>query len=114
MLLSGTAAGVIGAGFVAERAGFPRVMSLDIGGTSADVALLRDGMPDFRSGELVGRYPIYLPTVSVSSIGAGGNSVAGVDSLVCCASAPKAPVRCPARPATDAAASMRPSRTPSR
>ncbi len=81
MLLSGTAAGVIGAGFVAERAGFPRVMSLDIGGTSADVALLRDGMPDFRSGELVGRYPIYLPTVSVSSIGAGGGSVASVDTL---------------------------------
>jgi N-methylhydantoinase A len=81
MLLSGTAAGVIGAGFVAERAGFPRVMSLDIGGTSADVALLRDGMPDFRSGELVGRYPIYLPTVSVSSIGAGGGSIASVDSL---------------------------------
>ena len=81
MLLSGTAAGVIGAGFVAQRAGFSRVMSLDIGGTSADVALLRDGMPDFRSGELVGRYPIYLPTVSVSSIGAGGGSVASVDTL---------------------------------
>lgn len=81
MLLSGTAAGVIGAGFVAHQAGFARVMSLDIGGTSADVALLRDGMPDFRSGELVGRYPIYLPTVSVSSIGAGGGSVASVDSL---------------------------------
>ncbi len=81
MLLSGTAAGVIGAGFVAQRAGFSRVMSLDIGGTSADVALLHDGMPDFRSGELVGRYPIYLPTVSVSSIGAGGGSVASVDTL---------------------------------
>jgi N-methylhydantoinase A len=81
MLLSGTAAGVIGAGFVAQRSGFDRVMSLDIGGTSADVALLRDGLPDFRSGELVGRYPIYLPTVSVSSIGAGGGSVASVDSL---------------------------------
>ncbi|POR46946.1 hydantoinase/oxoprolinase family protein [Bosea psychrotolerans] len=81
MLLSGTAAGVIGAGFVAQRSGFSRVMSLDIGGTSADVALLRDGMPDFRSGELVGRYPIYLPTVSVSSIGAGGGSVASVDTL---------------------------------
>jgi N-methylhydantoinase A len=81
MLLSGTAAGVIGAGFVAQRAGFDRVLSLDIGGTSADVALLRNGMPDFRSGELVGPYPIYLPTVSVSSIGAGGGSIASVDSL---------------------------------
>ncbi|HWX50852.1 MAG TPA: hydantoinase/oxoprolinase family protein [Roseomonas sp.] len=81
MLLSGTAAGAIGAGFVARQAGFPRVMSLDIGGTSADVALLRDGMPDFRAGELVGEYPIYLPTVSVSSIGAGGGSIAAVDAL---------------------------------
>jgi N-methylhydantoinase A len=81
MLLSGTAAGVIGAGFVAQRSGFDRVMSLDVGGTSADVALLRDGMPDFRSGEFVGAYPIYLPTVSVSSIGAGGGSIASVDAL---------------------------------
>jgi N-methylhydantoinase A len=81
MLLSGTAAGAIGAGFVAKQAGFDRVMSLDIGGTSADVALLRDGMPDFRAGELVGEYPIYLPTVSVSSIGAGGGSIAAVDAL---------------------------------
>jgi N-methylhydantoinase A len=81
MLLSGTAAGAIGAGFVARQAGFARVMSLDIGGTSADVALLRDGMPDFRAGELVGEYPIYLPTVSVSSIGAGGGSIATVDAL---------------------------------
>ena len=81
MLLSGTAAGAIGAGFVARQAGFPRVMSLDVGGTSADVALLRDGMPDFRSGELVGEYPIHLPTVSVSSIGAGGGSIAAVDAL---------------------------------
>lgn len=81
MLLSGTAAGAIGAGFVARQAGFARVMSLDVGGTSADVALLRDGLPDFRSGELVGEYPIYLPTVSVSSIGAGGGSIATVDAL---------------------------------
>ena len=81
MLLSGTAAGAIGAGFVARQAGFARVMSLDIGGTSADVALLKDGMPDFRAGELVGEYPIYLPTVSVSSIGAGGGSIATVDDL---------------------------------
>ncbi|MBB5696311.1 hydantoinase/oxoprolinase family protein [Muricoccus pecuniae] len=81
MLLSGTAAGAIGAGFVARQAGFARVMSLDVGGTSADVALLRDGVPDFRAGELVGEYPVYLPTVSVSSIGAGGGSVAAVDSL---------------------------------
>ncbi len=81
MLLSGTAAGAIGAGFVARQAGFARVMSLDIGGTSADVALLRDGMPDFRTGQLVGEYPVFLPTVAVSSIGAGGGSLATVDAL---------------------------------
>lgn len=81
MLLSGTAAGAIGAGFVARQAGFARVMSLDVGGTSADVALLRDGMPDFRTGQLVGDYPVFLPTVAVSSIGAGGGSIATVDAL---------------------------------
>ena len=81
MLLSGTAAGVIGAGFAARQAGLNQVMSLDIGGTSADVAIIIDGKPSYGTGEIVGEFPIYIPTVSVSSIGDGGGSIAKVDEF---------------------------------
>jgi N-methylhydantoinase A len=81
MILSGTAAGVIGAAHVASLAGFPAAMSLDIGGTSADVAFIRDGVPQYGIGEMIGEFPIFIPTVAVTSIGAGGGSIAWVDDL---------------------------------
>ncbi|MCP5151283.1 MAG: hydantoinase/oxoprolinase family protein [Ectothiorhodospiraceae bacterium] len=81
MILSGTAAGVIGASFVARLSGFTNTMSLDIGGTSADVAFIRDGMPQYGVGEVIGEFPIYIPSVAVTSIGAGGGSIAWVDEL---------------------------------
>jgi len=81
MLLSGTAAGTMGAAFVARHAGAPRVLALDVGGTSADVSVIVDGQPSYRSGEMVGEFPIYIPTVSVTSIGAGGGSIAAVDAF---------------------------------
>lgn len=80
MLLSGTAAGVMGAAFVAREAGEDKVLSLDIGGTSADVAIIRDGVPGFGTAETVGDFPLYVPTVSVTSIGEGGGSIARIDS----------------------------------
>lgn len=81
MILSGTASGVIGAGYVARTAGVGRCMSLDIGGTSADVAIIVDGEPQYGVGERIGEFQIYIPSVSVSSIGEGGGSIAWVDSL---------------------------------
>jgi N-methylhydantoinase A len=81
MILSGTAAGVIGASFIAGLSGFPKTMSLDIGGTSADVAFIEDGRPQYGVGEMIGEFPIYIPTVAVTSIGAGGGSIAWVDDL---------------------------------
>ena len=81
MILSGTAAGVIGASFVSNLSGFGNTMSLDIGGTSADIAFIRDGMPQYGVGEMIGEFPIYIPTVAVTSIGAGGGSIAWVDDL---------------------------------
>ncbi len=81
MILSGTASGVIGAAFVARGAGLGRAMSLDIGGTSADVALILDGAPQYGVGETIGDFQIYIPSVSVSSIGEGGGSVAWVDDM---------------------------------
>jgi len=79
MLLSGTASGVIGAASVAAETGSVAAMSLDIGGTSADVAIIRDGTPQYGTGEMIGEFPIYIPTVSVTSIGEGGGSIAWVD-----------------------------------
>ena len=81
MLLSGTASGVIGAADTAARIGARDVLSFDAGGTSADVAVIRDGKPTFGTGEMVGEFPIYVPTVSVTSIGEGGGSIAWVDDF---------------------------------
>jgi N-methylhydantoinase A len=80
MLLSGTASGVMGAAFVAAEAGVADALTLDIGGTSADVALIIDGHAQFGSGEMVGDFPLNIPSVSVTSIGDGGGSIASADS----------------------------------
>ncbi|MBY6092023.1 hydantoinase/oxoprolinase family protein [Maritimibacter alkaliphilus] len=80
MLLSGTAAGVMGAAFVAREAGEDKVLSLDIGGTSADVAIITGGQPGYGMNEVVGDFPIFVPTVSVTSIGEGGGSIARIDA----------------------------------
>lgn len=81
MILSGTAAGVIGASYIARTSGVDKCMSLDIGGTSADVAIILDGEPQYGVGELIGDFHIHVPSVSVSSIGEGGGSVAWIDPL---------------------------------
>ena len=79
MLLSGTASGVMGAASIAKQIESSMCMSLDIGGTSADVAIIVDGNPQFGAGEMIGEFPVYIPSVSVTSIGEGGGSVAWVD-----------------------------------
>lgn len=81
MILSGTASGVIGASHVARSCGLERCMSLDIGGTTADVAVIVDGKPQYGVGERIGDFQIFIPSVSVSSIGEGGGSIAWIDSL---------------------------------
>ena len=80
MLLSGTASGVTGAAYIAHQAGEPRVLTLDIGGTSSDFALILDGAVQFGSEALVGEFPLHIPSVAVSSIGIGGGSIAAVDA----------------------------------
>ena len=81
-LLSGPAAGVAGAADAAEDAGWPAadLMTLDVGGTSADIGVIRDGKPVLSSEEIVGEFPVLMPTVAVSSIGAGGGSIIWLDS----------------------------------
>ena len=81
-LLSGPAAGVAGAADAAEDAGWPDadLMTLDIGGTSSDIGVIRNGRPVLSSEEVVGEFPVLVPTVAVSSIGAGGGSIIWLDS----------------------------------
>src|SRR3981081_3568860 len=55
-------------------------MSLDGGGTSADVAVIIGGQPQYGVGEQIGEFRIYIPSVSVSSIGEGGGSIAWIDA----------------------------------
>jgi len=80
-MLSGPASGVIGATSVCVRAGYRDLITFDMGGTSADIALVRDGQPVYSTDETVGDFPIVMPVVGVSSIGAGGGSIAWTDSV---------------------------------
>ena len=79
MLASGLAAGVLGARFAAETAGFTNVITLDIGGTSCDVALVADGKPFVAGRATIGGYPLRMQLVDVNTIGAGGGSIAWID-----------------------------------
>ncbi|HYB41760.1 MAG TPA: hydantoinase/oxoprolinase family protein [Candidatus Methylomirabilis sp.] len=79
LFLSGPAAGVIGAGFAAGRSGVRDFVSLDMGGTSNDVAVVRGGEPLIASEGFIGTYPVRTPMVDVSTIGAGGGSIAWID-----------------------------------
>lgn len=78
-LLSGPASGVIGARFVAELAGMPKIVTFDLGGTSADIAVV-DGALPFSTENKVGDFPMIMPVVDIASIGAGGGSIAWTDA----------------------------------
>jgi len=78
-LLSGPAAGVRGATHVAGLAGYDDLLTLDMGGTSCDVSLVRDGEPTVSTAVEVGDYPVGVPMVDVHTVGAGGGSIAHVD-----------------------------------
>jgi len=80
LFLSGPAGGVIGAGFAAERSGVRDFVSLDMGGTSNDVAVVRGGKPLLASEGAIGPYPVRTPMVDVNTIGAGGGSIAWIDA----------------------------------
>ena len=77
-ILSGPAGGVIGALFVAQKAGFERIITLDMGGTSTDVSLV-DRKPRITTESKIGGVPVKVPMVEIHTIGAGGGSVAYVD-----------------------------------
>jgi N-methylhydantoinase A len=77
--LSGPAAGVIGARDAAAAAGFGNLITVDIGGTSADICLMRDGRISLTHRGKVGDWPLPLPMVDMVTIGAGGGSLAQIE-----------------------------------
>ena len=76
--LSGPAAGVVGARAVAAAAGIGKILTVDIGGTSADICLMRDGAIALTQRGSVGDWPLPLPMLDMVTIGAGGGSIARV------------------------------------
>ncbi len=77
-VLSGPAAGALGAARVAQRAGYSRVVTLDGGGTSTDVTVVIDGHPGLTTEGTVGAYPSKIPMIDVVTVGAGGGSIAWI------------------------------------
>jgi N-methylhydantoinase A len=75
-VLSGPAAGALGAALVTREAGYDRVLTLDGGGTSTDVSVVLHGEPALTTEGTVGAYPCKIPMIDIVTVGAGGGSVA--------------------------------------
>ena len=78
-LLSGPAAGVVGAARLAALAGFENALAFDMGGTSTDVCAIVDGQARREQERLVGGIPVRMPTLAVHTVGAGGGSIVRLD-----------------------------------
>jgi N-methylhydantoinase A/oxoprolinase/acetone carboxylase beta subunit len=79
LLLSGPAGGVLAASQAALAAGFPDAITFDMGGTSTDVCLIRNGRPEPAAQREVAGLPMRMPSLDVHTIGAGGGSIARID-----------------------------------
>jgi N-methylhydantoinase A len=81
LLMSGPAGGVAGAVWVARNSGFPNILTLDMGGTSTDVALIENYQPRLRRETSVGHLTVRASSLDVKTVGAGGGSIASVPEL---------------------------------
>ncbi|WP_309105095.1 hydantoinase/oxoprolinase family protein [Microbacterium sp.] len=80
LVLSGPSTGVVGAAQICAAAGFPDIITFDMGGTSSDISLVQGGRPKVTAGmELDGR-PVRSPMLDIHTVGAGGGSLAWIDS----------------------------------
>jgi N-methylhydantoinase A len=75
-ILSGPAAGALGASLLAQAAGFDHILTADAGGTSTDVCLVEHGTPGLTTDGAVGRFPVKVPMIDIVTVGSGGGSVA--------------------------------------
>jgi len=78
-LLSGPAAGVIGAARQAARSNYTNLITLDIGGTSTDVCVISDGKPRLTNEFSIDGLPVRIPLLDINTVGAGGGSIIWVD-----------------------------------
>jgi N-methylhydantoinase A/oxoprolinase/acetone carboxylase beta subunit len=78
-ILSGPAGGVVGAQAIASLSGHTRIITFDMGGTSTDVSLI-DGVIGTTADSIVGEFPVRLPVLDIHTVGAGGGSIAWLDS----------------------------------
>jgi N-methylhydantoinase A len=81
LLMSGPAGGVAGALWVAKHAGIKNILTLDVGGTSTDVALIENGEPRLQRTTEVGHLSVRASSLDVRTVGAGGGSIAHVPEL---------------------------------
>ncbi len=79
-VLSGPAAGVVGANFIGQSAGFSDIIGIDIGGTSADISLIHKGQPGMTMAGKISEWPVGRPMLDITTIGAGGGSIARVSA----------------------------------
>jgi N-methylhydantoinase A len=77
-VLSGPAAGALGAAVIAAKAGYPSVVTCDGGGTSTDVTVIQHSRPTLTTEGRVGSYPSKIPMIDVVTVGAGGGSIAWI------------------------------------
>ncbi|MCS7002097.1 MAG: hydantoinase/oxoprolinase family protein, partial [Dehalococcoidia bacterium] len=80
-LVSGPAGGVAGALFICNMAGFKNILTVDVGGTSTDVALCLGGEPEIGRQTVIGQFNVRVPSMEVRTVGAGGGSIAHVPEL---------------------------------
>ena len=80
LFLSGPAAGVVGAANIGKAAKIKDLISVDIGGTSCDIAVIKDGRPTLRAEGEIENFPVRVNMVDVNAIGAGGGSLVWIDS----------------------------------
>ena len=79
MLLSGPAAGILGSIEMARLAGYKDILTIDVGGTSTDVAIIENYTPMYTSASMVENYPVKTPMLDIVTVGAGGGSITWID-----------------------------------
>ena len=77
--VSGPSAGVIGATHIGRQCGIDKIITFDMGGTSADISLIKDGVAQVSYERMVEGYPARIPMIDIITVGAGGGSISAID-----------------------------------
>ena len=77
--VSGPSAGVIASTYISNMCGIDKIITFDMGGTSADISLIENGLPQLSSERMIEGYPVRIPMLDIITVGAGGGSIAWID-----------------------------------